>query len=185
MKSHGWELDSNGIWSCVTASKCGAGIAAGTKFIVRVDAATQGDPQGQTAMTLWQSAAKANGIALVLKTGTFDEVIANDVNGTTDWDMYAGSGWIYAPGFLPTGEPLWLTGAASNAGDFSSPEIDKAILGTIQGTVSLFTYEKALQVNPPDVWQNWAVGLILVKNNVGGYVPQATGYGRSELWFKK
>jgi len=185
MKSHGWALDSNGIWSCVTPSKCGDGIAAGTKFIVRVDAATEGDPQGQTAMTLWQSAAKANGIALVLNTGTFNAVIGNDTQGTTDWDMYAGSGWIYAPGFLPTGEPLWLTGAASNSGDFSNPEVDKSILGTIKGTVTLFQYAKLLQQNPPVVWQNWSVGLIEVRNNIGGYVPQATGYGRSELWFKK
>ena len=63
--------------------------------------------------------------------------------------------------------------------------IDKAILGTINGSVTLAAYELALQKNPPNVWQNWTVGLIEVKNNIGGYVPQATGYGRSELWYKK
>jgi ABC-type transport system substrate-binding protein len=187
MKAHGWALNSSGIWACVSAgsSGCGTGIDAGAEMIFRVDAATQGDTQGQAAMALWQSAAKANGVDLIINTGTFNSVIANDTNGTTNWDMYEGSGWIYAPGFLPTGEPLWLTGAASNSGDFSNPLIDHDILGTINGSVTLAQYAKDLQANPPNVWQHWVVRLIEVSNHIGGYVYQSTGYGRSELWFKK
>ena len=185
MKAHGWVLDNNGVWSCATPSKCGDGIAAGAKFVIKVDTVTLGDTQGQAAMTLWQASAKANGIALVINTQSFNTTVGNDTIGTTNWDMYEGSGWIYAPGFLPTGEPLWLSGAASNSGDFSNAAIDKVILGTINGSATLTQYESALQKNPPNVWQNWTVGLIEVKNNIGGYVPQATGYGRAELWYKK
>ena len=187
MTSHGWALNSSGIWACVTAgsSGCGTGIDKGAEMIFRVDAATQGDTQGQAAMTLWQSAAKSFGVDLIINTGTFNSVIASDTNGTTNWDMYEGSGWIYAPGFLPTGEPLWLTGAASNSGDFSNSLIDHDILGTIKGTVTLAQYAKDLQANPPNVWQHWLVRLIEVSNHIGGYVYQSTGYGRSELWHKQ
>jgi peptide/nickel transport system substrate-binding protein len=186
MTSHGWSLDSHGIWSCNTAAKCGAGIAVGTKFIIKADTTTVGDTQGQAAVDLWKSATKASGIEVVLNNQTFNTTIGNDTLGTTNWDMIAGaSGWVFWPGFIPTGEPLWLTGAASNAGDFSDPAIDKAILGTINGTVTLAAYEKALIKAAGAFWGQWSVGLVEISNHIGGYVPQAIPVGTSELWTYK
>ena len=40
-------------------------------------------------------------------------------------------GWNFnGPGFEPTGEPLFATGAASNSGSYSDPTMDKLINAT-------------------------------------------------------
>jgi peptide/nickel transport system substrate-binding protein len=45
--------------------------------------------------------------------------------------VFAYGGWSYdGPGFLPTGEPLFSTGAGSNSGNYSDPTMDRLITET-------------------------------------------------------
>lgn len=188
MTANGWTM-VNGIYTCTSpgtgSGNCGAGIGKNATMTFRVDAAVAGDTQGQQSVTTWVSAAKTVGINLVPNIGTFDQVVAKDSQGATTWDMYTGSGWIFAPGFYPSGEPLFLTGAASNAGSFSNPTNDHNIIGTIVGNVSMDKYERFLTSNPPVVWNFWTAGLLEAKKNIGGYLYQATGYQTPELWYLK
>jgi peptide/nickel transport system substrate-binding protein len=188
MSAHGWTL-VNGIYTCTSpgsgASQCGAHIGNGATMTFRVDAAVAGDTQGQGALTTWVSAAKTVGINLLPNIGTFTQVIAKDTSAATNWDIYTGSGWIYAPDFYPSGEALFLTGAPSNSSSYSNAKNDSNIIGTLTGAVSLDTYERFLTDNPPVVWNFWVVRLGEVQKNVGGWVHQATGYATPELWYSK
>ncbi len=45
--------------------------------------------------------------------------------------VFAFGGWDFnGPGFEPTGEPLFATGAGSNSGNYSDPQMDKLITAT-------------------------------------------------------
>jgi peptide/nickel transport system substrate-binding protein len=197
LSANGWTLQSysgssaglSKVWTCTNpgtgTGKCGAGIGSGATMTFRVDAITQGSTQAQQEESIWQSAAASAGINLIINGGNFDQTIAQDTPSSTKWDMYTGSGWIYAPDFNPSGEGLWLTGAGGDSGSYSSATNDKNVLGTLNGTVSLDTYAKYLEANPPVVWNHWSVGLDEISNKVGGFVPQATGYSTPELWYLK
>ena len=185
MKAHGW-AKQGGVWTCTkggsAAGHCGAGIAVGAKMIFKVDGTSAGSAIGTSADLTWGGSAAKNGVDLKFTEAGFGTVIGQDTTGGHNWDLYTGSGWIYAPGFEPTGEPLFLTGAASNAGSFSSPLINRDIVGTINGTVSLDKYERDYLANPPAVGNVWTVGIIAYSHHIGGYVPQASGMGTPELW---
>jgi len=185
MKAHGWKLQ-NFIWTCVKGGAgtghCGLHIAAGAKMVFKVDGTGAGSSIATSADLTWKGSAAANGVDLQITEAGFGAVVHNDNPHHTGWDMYTGSGWIYAPGFEPTGEPLFLTGASSNAGTYSVPLIDKDIVGTIQGTVTLDKYERDYLANPPAVGNVWTVGVVAYSPHLGGYVPQASGMGTPELW---
>jgi peptide/nickel transport system substrate-binding protein len=196
MKSHGWTLETYTgnnpgglakVWTCTSpgsaATDCGSGIGAGATMTFRVDAITTGDTQAQQAVNTWQGAAASVGINLILNGGTFTATIAKDTPSSTAWDLYTGSGWIYAPDFYPSGEGLWLTGAGGNSGSYSSATNDSNVLGTLTGKVSMDTYAKYLENNPPVVWNFWGVSLAEVANNVGGYVGEATEYSLADQWY--
>lgn len=187
MTSHGWAKVA-GVWTCQAghggagAGNCGAGVGAGATMHFGMDSASAGSTISQAADNAWVGAAAASGITLDINIESFNTVIGNDTAGVTTWDISTGSGWIYAPGFLPTGEPLFLTGAASNAGSFSLASMDTDILGTLNGHVTLDKYERDFLANPPTVGNTWTVGVILYSKHIGGYLPQASGYMCPELW---
>jgi len=185
MTSHGWAKQS-GVWTCTSpgtgSGHCGANIGNGATMVFGMDSASAGSTISEQADQAWVGAAAAQGITLNINIETFNTVIGNDVAGATGWDISTGSGWIYAPGFLPTGEPLFLTGAGSNAGSYSVSSMDTDILGTLNGHVTLDKYEKDFLLNPPTVGNTWTVGVILYSKHIGGYLPQASGYMCPELW---
>jgi peptide/nickel transport system substrate-binding protein len=185
MTAHGWAKVS-GVWTCRSggtgSGHCGAGINAGATMNFGMDSATAGDNIGQAADNAWVGAAQAAGITLNISIQTFDTVTGNDVAGAHGWDISTGSGWVFAPGFLPTGDPLFLTGAGSNAGSYSVPSMDDDILGTLNGSVALDKYARDYLANPAAVGNIWTVGVTLYSKHIGGYQPQASGYTPVELW---
>ncbi len=198
MTSHGWTLQNysgsnpgglSKIWTCTSPgtgkSQCGAGVASGATLTFRVDAITTGDTQAQQTVNLWQGAAASVGINLIINGGTFDQTLAKDTPSSTSWDLYTGSGWIYAPDFYPSGEGLWLTGSGGNSGSYSNATNDKNVLGTLNGSVSLNTYAQYLESAPPVIWNFWTVGLDEIASNVGGFQQQATGYSTPDQWYLK
>lgn len=187
--AHGWTM-VNGVYTCTSpgaaSGHCGANIAHGATMTFRVDAYTQGSITAETALDTWVSAAATVGIKLVKNLfGTFGALIGGDTNATSNWDISDYGGWSYGPGYYPSGEPLFLTGAASNAGNYSNATNDKNIIGTLKGTVSLDAYERYLADNPPAVWTSWRVALREVSNKVGGDFNEATSNINPELWYLK
>jgi peptide/nickel transport system substrate-binding protein len=188
MTPHGWKK-VNGIYTCekpgTGSSDCGANILKGATMTFRVDAGVAGIPTAEEGDDAWVSAAKEQGINLVLHVETFDAVIAADTSASTTWDMYTGSGWEYAPDYYPSGEDLWLSGDPENVGSYNNATANKDIFGTLSGAVSMNTYENFMVNNSPVIWNTWSPIVGEVLKNVGGYVDEDTSNMNPELWYLK
>jgi peptide/nickel transport system substrate-binding protein len=134
LTSHGWSM-VGGVMECQDPSKCGTGITKGQKASFTYVYAT-----GQASVTAqWQaykSDASKAGIDINLVGQTFNTIIGESapcapMGPKCNVQVFAFGGWGFnGPGFEPTGEPLFATGAGSNSGNYSDPQMDKLITAT-------------------------------------------------------
>jgi peptide/nickel transport system substrate-binding protein len=134
LEAHGWSMQG-GVMTCQDPSKCGAGISKGQQLKMTYDYAT-----GTAATTAqWQaykSDASQAGIDINLVGETFNTIIGQSLpcspmSSKCAVQVFAFGGWVFnGPGFEPTGEPLFATGAGSNSGNYSDPKMDSLITGT-------------------------------------------------------
>jgi peptide/nickel transport system substrate-binding protein len=134
LTSHGWAL-SSGVMTCQDPAKCGAGIKKGQQAKFTFNYST-----GVAAATaMWQaikSDASSAGIDINLVGQSFNTIIGESapcapMGSKCNVQVFAYGGWNYdGPGFEPTGEPLFATGAGSNSGNYSDPQMDKLITQT-------------------------------------------------------
>ncbi|MGO9079316.1 MAG: ABC transporter substrate-binding protein [Streptosporangiaceae bacterium] len=134
LTSHGWS-ESGGVMVCqkpgTSSSECGSGIAKGTQFKFTLDWAT-GTATTQQQVAVFKSDASQAGIDVNLVGQTFNTIIGESTpckpGPKCTWDGLMYGGWLFnGPGFEPTGEPLFETGAGSNSGSYSNPQMDKLI----------------------------------------------------------
>jgi peptide/nickel transport system substrate-binding protein len=131
LTSHGWK-NVGGVMTCQTAAKCGAGIAAGTKLSFTMDYAT-GVTYFQQEISIYKSDLSEAGVQVTLVPQSFNTIIGESqpckaTAAACKWQALFFGGWNYnGPGFEPTGEPLYQTGATSNAGSYSDPQEDNLI----------------------------------------------------------
>ncbi|WP_198668887.1 ABC transporter substrate-binding protein [Homoserinimonas sp. OAct 916] len=182
LTDNGWNVVAGGESTCAkpgtATGECGAGIAAGAKLAFDLPYAN-GNQTVATAMQSLKSNASQIGITLNLKPEPFNTVIGNTVpcsGATCTWQMGNwGGGWVYAPDYYPTGELLWQTGAGSNSGSYSNPEVDTLIGATTteSGTAVMQKYEDALAKDLPVIWSpNYTYSLTEVANGLQGVTPQ-------------
>ena len=76
---------------------------------------------------------------------TFDTLLADTVpckptQSSCKWTFLYLGGWVFnGPGFEPTGEPLYPTGAPNNSGSYSDPQMDTLINAThTSSSISVF-----------------------------------------------
>ena len=134
LTSHGWAM-SGGVMTCQDPAKCGTGIKKGQQAKFTFNYST-----GQAATTaMWQaikSDASKAGITINLVGQSFNTIIGESapcapMGPKCNIQVFAYGGWAYdGPGFEPTGEPLFATGAGSNSGNYSNPTMDKLITET-------------------------------------------------------
>ncbi len=131
LTSHGWK-NVGGVMTCETPSLCGAGVTAGTKLSMTMDYAT-GVTYFQQEVAILKSDMGQAGIQLNLVPQSFNTIIAESQpctakQATCKWQSLNFGGWNFnGPGYEPTGEPLYQTGATSNAGSYSDPQMDSLI----------------------------------------------------------
>jgi peptide/nickel transport system substrate-binding protein len=134
LQAHGWSMQG-GVMTCQDPAKCGAGIKQGQKLALTYDYST-----GVAATTAqWQtykSDASQAGIDITLIGESFNTIIGQSapcspMSSKCAVQVFAFGGWVFnGPGFEPTGEPLFATGAGSNSGNYSDPKMDNLITGT-------------------------------------------------------
>jgi peptide/nickel transport system substrate-binding protein len=146
LKSHGWTKSGSSLVCAqpgTGTSNCGAGIAAGDQLKLNVEWYS-GDPSLDTEMSAIIADWTTLGIQLTHSTGTFAATAGScpsAYNPTTTFDICNwGGGWLYAPDYFPSGEPLLLTGAGSNSGQYSNATMDTLIRATLVQNVKLTTY---------------------------------------------
>jgi peptide/nickel transport system substrate-binding protein len=131
LTSHGWK-NVGGVMTCQTPAKCGAGVTAGTKLAFTMDYAT-GVTYFQQEISIYKSDLSQAGIQVTLVPQSFNTIIGESqpckpTAAACKWQGLFFGGWNYnGPGFEPTGEPLYQTGATSNAGSFSDAQMDNLI----------------------------------------------------------
>src|SRR5215831_6046334 len=134
LQNHGWS-EVNGVMTCQDPSKCGQGITKGEPLKLTYVYST--GVAAQTAM--WQaykSDASQAGIDINLVGETFNTIIGQSapcspMSSKCAIQVFAFGGWAFnGPGFEPTGEPLFATGAGSNSGNYSDPTMDNLITAT-------------------------------------------------------
>jgi peptide/nickel transport system substrate-binding protein len=134
LTSHGW-TEQNGVMTCTNPAECGSGVKAGTKLSFTMDYAT-GVTWAEQEDQVEKSDFAQSGIQVNLVPQSFNTIISESqpcapTAAACKWQALNFGGWNFnGPGYEPTGEPLYETGASSNAGSYSDPEEDKLIQAT-------------------------------------------------------
>jgi peptide/nickel transport system substrate-binding protein len=134
LASHGWAMQG-GVMTCQDPAKCGAGIEKGQQAKFTFVYST-----GVASITaMWQtykSDASKAGIGINIVGQSFNTIVGEaapcaPMGPKCNVQVFAYGGWAFAgPGFEPTGEPLFATGAGSNSGNYSNPQMDQLITAT-------------------------------------------------------
>jgi len=181
LKAHGWKV-VKGLLTCERAGTgardCGAGIAKGrqAKFAMLY---TSGVAAQEDDVDILKSGLARAGIQLTAKAESFDRLLADTVPCTPKqtrcrWTFLYLGGWLFnGPGFEPTGEPLFQTGAASNAGSYRNGRMNALINAThTSSSLSAFrTYANYTATQVPSLWLPWSVGVEAVSKHMS-YVSQ-------------
>jgi peptide/nickel transport system substrate-binding protein len=157
LTSHGW-AEAGGVMTCEDPAECGPGIAAGTKLSFTLDYATGQPSELEQVAQVYKSDASLAGIQVTLVGQSFNTVIgeATPCSGPScTWDALMYGGWVYnGPGYEPTGDSLFETGAGSNAGSYSSPAED-ALINATHTSSSLAVFDKYASYTAqqlPNIW---------------------------------
>ena len=134
LTSHGWS-EVGGVMQCQDPSECGKGITKGEQLKMTFVYST-----GVAAATATYEAIKSEesqvGIDVTLVGQSFNTIIGESAPCTPmgpkcNVQVFSYGGWGFdGPGFEPTGESLFATGAGSNSGNYSDPTMDKLIQET-------------------------------------------------------
>jgi len=146
LKSHGWTKSGTTL-TCANpgtaANQCGTGITLGSPLKLSVEWAS-GTPSLDTEMNAIIAYWGSLGIQTTHATATFGQTAGacpSAYTKSTTFDICNwGGGWLYAPDYFPSGEPLLLTGAGSNSGQYSNPKMDSLIRATLTANVKLTEY---------------------------------------------
>ena len=158
LTSHGWK-EVGGVMTCETAAKCGPGVTQGTKLSITMDYAT-GVAYFQSEVAVMKSDFAQAGVQLNLVPQSFNTIIGEAApctpkQASCKWQALNFGGWNFnGPGYEPTGEPLFQTGAESNAGSYSDPQEDKLInLTHTSNSLSVFSqYATYTAEQLPFIW---------------------------------
>jgi len=175
LAAHGWK-NVGGVLTC-ESSACGTGVKIGTKAQFSM-AYTSGISTQEDDVDILKSDFAAAHIQLSPEGETFNSLLADTVPckstaSNCKWTFLYLGGWEFnGPGFEPTGEPLYQTGAPNNSGSYSNTEMDKLINEThTSGSLAIFDqYANYSAEQLPSLWMPWQTGVVAVSNglhNVG------------------
>jgi peptide/nickel transport system substrate-binding protein len=191
LASHGWKVVS-GVLTCESAgtgaSDCGAGIPAGlqAKFSMLY---TSGITTQEDDVDILKSGLGLAGIQLTALGETFDTLLTDTTpcsGPKCTWTFLYIGGWLFnGPGFEPTGEPLYQTGAPNNSGGYSDPTMDSLINAThTSSSVSTFySYANYTATNIPVLWLPWGIFINATKNDLHGVTQSPLLMFYPEFWY--
>ncbi|HZD65983.1 MAG TPA: peptide ABC transporter substrate-binding protein [Acidimicrobiales bacterium] len=175
LAGHGWTVSGTGTDTCASPGTgpghCGPGIAKGRHLTLDLLFSSGRQPIKRQASFLKSSAAKA-GITVNLSAAPFNSVVST-VTGGNNWALGEYGGFSYST--VPTGNQLFLTGAALNSGHYSNPVDDRNIRATLHSNnpQSFVTYENHLAKRLPFLWvPTPAYQLTEVTAGLHGVAPQ-------------
>ena len=193
LTGHGWKVQG-GVLTCTSpgtgATNCGAGIASGqqAKFAMLY---TSGVQAQQQAVQVYKTDLAKAGIQLSTVGETFDTLLGDTVpchGKSCSWDFLFLGGWDFnGPGFEPTGEPLFQTGAGSNSGSYSDPQMDTLINEThTNSSLDVFhQYSNYTATQLPVLFMPDSYGVVAINNTVQNVEQNPLGMIFPEYWSVK
>lgn len=177
LAENGWDVDT---FPAVCADpgtgpgQAGADIPAGTPLSLELRYTTGYPGLAWMMAKLRDDAAKA-GIELRLAEVEASAIIVEDSTGRPAWHLsnYNG-GWIYGPGFHPTGEFLYQTGSNVNFGGYTDARTDELIAETVatDDLEVLHRYQDHVAAQAPVIYvPNFPVRLLEVAAGLRGVEP--------------
>jgi peptide/nickel transport system substrate-binding protein len=193
LKANGWNVVPGGTSTCLDpgagTGQCGSGIAAGTSLTFTLPYAAD-VPWTNAVLTAEKSSWARAGIAVTLTPEASATVLtaATPCTGGPGcaWELEDwGTGWPFAPDHYPSGEQLFGSAAAPNAGSFSDFVNDEQISQTERTPTDLTAYENYLATQLPVLFEPApAASLTEVRSTLQGVVPQnASGVLTPEDWY--
>jgi peptide/nickel transport system substrate-binding protein len=192
LAAHGWSK-VNGVLTCESAgtgaADCGAGIAKGlqAKFTMLY---TSGVSTQEDEVDIVKSGLGQAGIQLAPTGQTFDTLLGDTPPCTPkesrcSWTFLYLGGWSFnGPGFEPTGEPLFQTGAANNSGSYSNPAMNSLIAATHTSNSirTFYKYADYTATQEPSVFLPWPVATEAVSRNMHHVTQNPLGMFYPEYW---
>ncbi|MGB6457798.1 MAG: ABC transporter substrate-binding protein [Streptosporangiaceae bacterium] len=131
LTSHGWAL-TGGVMTCGDPTRCGTGITKGEQLKLTITYPPAVAATGEEWDVFKSDASKA-GIDITLVGQAFNSIISESapcapMGPSCGVQVFGYGGWAFdGPGFEPTGEPLFATGAGSNSGNYSDTAMNNLI----------------------------------------------------------
>jgi peptide/nickel transport system substrate-binding protein len=181
LSSRGWKINAGGTDVCEKpgsgSADCGKGIAKGAQLSFQLLYASGNQDLVREIETI-QSAASQAGIKITLKAQPFNDVVStvNPCPSACNWQIGLYGGISYST--LPTGDGLFLPGAALNAGSYSDPVNTANVNATLNSNSpsAFFKYENYLAKELPWLWMPTPpYQLTMIKSTLKGVDPQ-NGY---------
>ena len=139
----------------------------------------------------YKSDASKAGIDINLVGQTFNTIIGESapcapMGPKCNVQVFAFGGWAYnGPGFEPTGEPLFATGAGSNSGNYSNPQMDSLITATHTSSdiATFHNYATYGAQQLPFVWAPNPYGIEAVSSKLHNVTFNALYTLLPEYWY--
>ena len=193
LTAHGWK-PVGGAATCESpgtgTGQCGPGVSADTKLSLTMNYPAGGGPFQQESSIMKNDFAQA-GVQLNLvpqsrATINGESVPCKPASPTCQWEILNSGGWNFAgPGFEPTGEALFATGASSNSGSYSDPEMDSNIVLThTSDSLNVFqNYATYAADQLPFIWMPNAYTVEAVNGKLANVGSSPLGTLLPEYWY--
>jgi peptide/nickel transport system substrate-binding protein len=185
LAAHGWSV-VRGTLTCerpgTLADDCGAGIARRET----ADLGQAADWSGTPTMSIVAAELAAAGIHLT--SGPGNELLGLEPCTAARCYaamMYVGTWTFNGPGYEPSGELLFQTGASSNYGLYSSPVMD-SLIRAVQASNRLTTfhaYANYTATQLPVIWLPTPYSVAVVSRKLRGVTQSPVGSFYPEYWY--
>jgi peptide/nickel transport system substrate-binding protein len=179
LESHGWDVSVT-PGRCIDPERAGDGVVQGARLSFSFDYA-QGHPALTSILEKLKADAAKVGIEISLTQRPGIEIAGQvapckpTAETPCTWQMSSwNGGWVYGPGFYPTGEFQFKTEAGVNWGSYSDPHADELIAKTVESDSleDLYAYQDYVAEQVPVIWMpNFPLRLLEVANSLGGVAP--------------
>jgi len=187
LTSHGWKQVGT-VMTCETPALCGPGVAAGSRLSLTLDY-PGGIPAVRQEVAIVKSDAGQAGIAInavAQSRRTISGESAPCTAGPTcTWDMLFDDWNFDGPGFEPTGELLFATGASSNAGGYSDSTENK-LIGLTHTSDSLTVFQQYATYTAeqlPFIWMPTPYTVTATSSKLANVLSNPLAMLFPEYWF--
>ncbi len=204
LKANGWKVVPNGQSTCIkpgtAAGDCGKGVVSGQPFSFTINYEADVNSVAEEMQDLQSQAAKV-GIKIALTSHPYNDVAGaaqHCAYGTPlcDWDAENyGAGWIYGPGYYPSGDVLFYSTSYSNFTNYSNKKMDELVNKTVYAKpaderAAMDTFAKYTADQVPYMWTPDQIGAYgagnagtLIDNKLGGFTINTFGVLTPEDWY--